>query len=226
MTVSATTPRSGRFVGDGKQTRFDFDFFIFSANDLQVYLNSEIITDGYTVTVLSGNGYVTFNTPPLQNDSIILKRELTIEQQTSLPNGSDIFLPTLEKTFDRLVMFIQQVQEQVDRSITLAVTSEEVSTEEYLELAQLAASTAEAAQEIASAAAETATTARATAVASAAQAETDAAKAEAANESAEALIDAVNNIATDIGINEVNFSLGKRTEGTAILSYGRRTNLT
>jgi len=62
-------------------------------------------------------------------ESLVMKRVLTLEQQTDLENQGGYNPETLEQQLDRLVMIDLQQQEIIDRSLTLPVSVSGVSVE-------------------------------------------------------------------------------------------------
>jgi len=132
MTVPATARRAGPYNGNGSTTSFPFSFKTFASGDLQVVKTSTV---GVETTLVKDSHYsVTLNvdqdaspggsiTYPISGSALATGEKLTIlsaldiEQTTDLLGGGAFNARVIEDTFDRTVVQIQQLDEQVGRSI-------------------------------------------------------------------------------------------------------------
>jgi hypothetical protein len=117
------------YEGNGATTEWPYTFTIFNPSDIQV-----IITDSNGTDVILDSGFavdeynslVIYPHPvgdPLTNtEKITLNRKLPITQETSLPNAGPYFAKTVETAFDRATIIAQQLQEQIDRTLKLAIS--------------------------------------------------------------------------------------------------------
>jgi hypothetical protein len=145
MTVSTTTNKvSG--LGNASATVFSFSpIVIFASTDLVVTHVSSAgvettLTEGtgatnYSVSVASypGTGSITYPadavTPMAAGEKVVMKRVLTLEQETDLQNQGGFNAEVLETQLDKLVMLDLQQQEVLDRSVTLPIGVSGVSAE-------------------------------------------------------------------------------------------------
>jgi hypothetical protein len=138
MTISSTARKAGPFTGNGSATSFAFTFKVFSTADILVTLADSsgietalVLDTHYTVTLnanqdTSPGGSITY---PITGSPLPVGAKLTIvgdldfDQPLDIPAGGNFSPIALENELDRIVMQIQQLDERVDRSITLPVSS-------------------------------------------------------------------------------------------------------
>jgi hypothetical protein len=138
MTVPATARRAGPYNGNGSTTSFPFTFKTYAAGDLLVVKTSSLNVDStlvlnssYSVTLngdqdASPGGTITY---PITGAKLASGEKLTIlsaleyEQTTDLLGGGAFNARVIEDTFDRTVVQIQQLGEQVGRALKLPVAS-------------------------------------------------------------------------------------------------------
>jgi hypothetical protein len=147
MTVQSQVTKV-EVLGNDAATSFSFSpMVIFASSDLvvtKVDANSTETTlaEGsssttYAVVVSSypDTGSITYpavgGTPLATGESLIIKRVLTLEQQTDLENQGGYFPAVQERAFDKLTMMVLQQQEILNRSFKTAVS---VSTSFDVEL--------------------------------------------------------------------------------------------
>lgn len=135
MTVSSQISKNGPYDCNGSQVAFPFTFKVFTKNDLIVVL-TDIATDIETDLVVDTNYTVSLNADQNNNPGgtvttvttyptgkkITIARDIALTQQVNVTN----FRPdVIERTFDKLTMLIQQVQEGVGRAIKTKISSED-----------------------------------------------------------------------------------------------------
>lgn len=143
MTVPATTRRAGPYNGNSVTTSFPFTFKVFAAGDIEVrftsvdLLESVLVLDsGYTVTLnpdqnASPGGTVTY---PISGTALAAGEKLTLigaleyEQPTDLPPGGAYRSTTVEDALDRATIQIQQLAEEVGRSLVLPPSAANTDT--------------------------------------------------------------------------------------------------
>ena len=164
------------YEGNGRTTVFPYTFALNETDGehVKVYIADEselsTPTDNFTIdTQLRTVTYPMTGAALPEGSKIVIRRELPNEQDTNLENNGAFFAETIEREFDREVMMIQQLAEQVDRAVKTDMSS--VTTPDEL-IAELRAK-AQAAVESASAALVSENNAKASASA-AAQSETNA----------------------------------------------------
>lgn len=134
MTVPATARRAGPYNGNGATTSFPFTFKTYAAGDLLVIKTSTlgvestlVLSSNYSVTLnpdqdASPGGSVTFplsGAPLATGEKLTILSALDVEQTTDLLGGGAFNARVIEDTFDRTVIQIQQLDEQVGRSIKI-----------------------------------------------------------------------------------------------------------
>lgn len=135
MTVESMDCRA-RYATDGVQKTFPVVFRFLRAGDLGVYWaeNSQIenvkyeLNKDYTVAGNDGSfengGTVTFATAPPAG-RLAIRREIPYTQESNYTPNGDIPAETLEGNLDKAVMLIQQLKEELERCIKVAIASGE-----------------------------------------------------------------------------------------------------
>lgn len=125
MTLSTTTNKAS-FAGSGTTGPFPFVFPFDDDTEISVFT----VLDG-TVTDLADTQYtvagagdpdggsVTTNAAVPVGTDLMVMRTLPLTQTTDLENQGAFFAETHEETFDRMTKQIQQLQEQINRSLRL-----------------------------------------------------------------------------------------------------------
>ncbi len=194
MTVESTSNKD-TYTGNGSTREWPITFDIngIVSTEIKVYKTviatgiSTLITSGYEVdllvpqviypTVISG-------LDPIDTDhEVLLVRVLEEKQDTDYKNQGSLPAETIEEGQDRLVMMIQQLQEEINRSFQVDISEDTSDLQTLYDTLNAAVASAEAAQsgaETAETNAETAETNAATSEANAATSETNAAASAAA----------------------------------------------
>lgn len=132
MTIAVQTPRSGPYSGDGATVAFAYGFLIDDEDEIVVVVadangdeTTQTITTHYTVSGVGSNsgGTVTFVTAPAATETISMRRATILDQGVDLQNRGSVVPQVLEDTYDEVVKMVQDLQEQVDRSVLLRVTA-------------------------------------------------------------------------------------------------------
>jgi hypothetical protein len=138
MTTPSTPRKAGPLLGTGAQTSWPFTFKVFAASDIAVTIANSLGVE--TALVLNADYSVTLNsnqdtspggtvTYPISGSALPTGSRLTIfgnlpyDQPLDLPSGGNFSPLALENQLDRLTMQIQQLREQVGRSLQVSVTS-------------------------------------------------------------------------------------------------------
>lgn len=142
MTISsADDPVAGPFDGNGSQTAFPFSFKVFAKTDLAVVRTQ---TGTTTTLVLDSDYSVALNadqdnnpggtiTYPISGDALPSGATLTATtdldavQTTDIQNLGGFYPQVIEDAFDRVVMLIKQIKEQLGRSIRFPIADAGVS---------------------------------------------------------------------------------------------------
>ncbi|TIH20176.1 hypothetical protein D0S45_02200 [Marinifilum sp. JC120] len=124
------------FAGDGVQVFFDFNFRIFTAEDLCAVVcdsegREERLIAGSDFKIVSGLGadsggrvqYPVSGEPLPAGKSITLYREIPYTQELELVDNDPFSAQLLNEAFDRGVMRDQQLQEQLDRALKYDIST-------------------------------------------------------------------------------------------------------
>jgi len=123
--ISSTTRRIV-YTGSSGVGPYSFAFEVLAQTDIAVYFNTTelTLTTDYTVSISGdGTGSVTIvvgtNVPstPTASDRITIVGDRTIQRTTDFTTGGPLFATSLNDEFDSQTIFVQQVQEQADRSM-------------------------------------------------------------------------------------------------------------
>ena len=165
MAVSSELRRSDRFIGDGSQVSFPFEFKVFTNEQIEVVVadanGDESTLDPELYSVFLSNdqdnnpgGTVTLATPLLPSHILVILSKVPALQQTVFTNRGGFYPEVLNDCNDLSVILVQQLKEKLDRTLSVPVTSERTPeqvineildiTVEANRFAQLAAETYEA----------------------------------------------------------------------------------
>jgi hypothetical protein len=131
MTVSSSTNKVS-YSGNGSLTTFAYTFKIFDKGDLTVILRAangaetvQTITTHYTVTGVgdAGGGNVEFVTAPASGVTVVILRELALEQGLDLVPNDPFPAQSLEESLDKLTFMVQQHEEELSRAIKASKTN-------------------------------------------------------------------------------------------------------
>lgn len=131
MTVSITNPKQ-IYNGDGSTKNFDYSFAIFDETDLEVYrttsgVDNELIlgtdfTNTGGTTEYSGQIQI-LGTAPAADEKITIISNIPLTQPLDYEEYGAFSAESHEQGLDRLVRQNQQLQEQINRSVALPVSS-------------------------------------------------------------------------------------------------------
>ncbi len=121
-------------VANGTQRAFSFPFAIFTAADIEVYLNSTKQSGNFTVAGLrvSSGGTVTFNTAPAAGVTVTLRRRMVLERTTDFMPYDKFRASVINDELDYLAAGLQQLAAEIDGCVRLA--PEEIGTPAGLDL--------------------------------------------------------------------------------------------
>lgn len=139
MTISSTTVKNS-YSGNGTLDTFNYTFKIFADADIQVIIRDatatetvKTLTTHYTVTG-AGNangGTIVFTSGniPTDTETVVIRRASPQTQAIDYIANDPFPAESHEEGLDRSMMAIQQLQEEIDRSIKLSRTNTMTSTE-------------------------------------------------------------------------------------------------
>jgi hypothetical protein len=139
MTISNTSIKNS-YSGNNSTATFNYTFKIFANSDLQVIIRDatgtetvKTITTHYTVAGAGNNsgGSITFTSGniPTNTETVVIRRAIPQTQSIDYIANDPFPAESHEEGLDRAMMSIQQVQEELDRSIKLSRTNTITSTE-------------------------------------------------------------------------------------------------
>lgn len=129
MTLPATERRAGPFNGNGVATTFSFTFKAFTTEEVLVVVAIDgaetLLSSNYSVSLnvdqtVNPGGTVTYpvSGPPLAvGQQLSILSGVSYAQTLALPQGGNYNPAALEQGLDRIVMQVQQLQEQLARAI-------------------------------------------------------------------------------------------------------------
>ena len=146
MTVSMQITKR-IYQGNGVSTQWDVDFPFMSASDICVYITSpegveEEVSSHYAVDALAHT--LTYPTaesgqPPLAKGwRLTVLRHTPLTQEIDLIRQGELDAEVLEEGYDKLTLLVQELNEQVNRSIKYPVSTQEsnLETEQFLSTMQ------------------------------------------------------------------------------------------
>ena len=139
MTISTTIIKNS-YSGNGSTSVFNYTFKISLESEMEVIIRSsngtetvKTLTTHYTVGGVgnAGGGTVTFTAGniPVTGETVILRRDTTQTQTMDLIDNDPMSAETIEDAHDKSIALIQELQEEIDRSIKLSRTNTMTSTE-------------------------------------------------------------------------------------------------
>ena len=132
MPVSEQTPVNS-YTGNGVTTVFPYTFKLLAQADIEVTVDGVVktLTTDYTVSGVGvdGGGNVTFVTAPANGTTVVLHRAMAYKRDIDYQENGDLPAATLDEDVDRVVMMVQQIGEENDRTIHMAVGTTGVDTE-------------------------------------------------------------------------------------------------
>ncbi len=121
-----------QYQGDGTETNFTYPFPIFEDADIEVYVDTTLmtLTTEYMVSDAgeSGGGIVTFVTAPADQIVVTLLRKITIKRTTDFQESGELRMKVLNNELDKQTAMLQQVKSDQDRSLRLGPTDSATST--------------------------------------------------------------------------------------------------
>ena len=165
MSVQNITRRAGPYVGTGLVSAYTFAFKVFRSEDVKVVRSAssdanaqdEALTVGTDYTVkLNANqdekagGTVTLASPLAEGLRLSILSAITPDQQMVLTNHDGMLPTTLNDSADKAIALIQELKEEVGRTLRVPASSDKTPedlTEELLSAQNDARQFAEAAQQ-------------------------------------------------------------------------------
>ncbi|WP_439579034.1 glycosyl hydrolase family 28-related protein [Elioraea sp.] len=123
IVIGDVTPRV-QYVASGAQSAFTFPFPIFKAGDLEVFVNGERQTGGFTVTGAgqSAGGTATFTAPPPAGAIVTLRRRLALQRVSDFQENGELRARVLNDELDYQAAALQQVADDLSRALQFGPT--------------------------------------------------------------------------------------------------------
>jgi len=141
MTISTTIIKNS-YSGDGSVVAFTYAFKITDEDFIEVIVKTNATgaesvraigtgSTNYAVTGVgeAAGGTVTFVTAPISTETVVLRRSTTQTQALDLIENDNLPANSIENAFDKNLSIIQELQEQLDRSIKISRANTMTSTE-------------------------------------------------------------------------------------------------
>jgi len=141
MTISTTIIKNS-YSGDGSNKTFTYGFKIADEDFIEVIVKTNATgaesvrsigtgSTNYAVTGVgeASGGSVIFVTAPTNLETVVLRRSTTQTQALDLIENDNLPANSIENAFDKNLSIIQELQEQLDRSIKISRTNTMTSTE-------------------------------------------------------------------------------------------------
>ena len=126
MSVTSQIPRKVSTAAPGA-TLFPYDFKVLSKFDMQVQVDGveKTVDVDYALSGvgLDAGGDITFLIPLAGGETVMRRRLMAFERSNDFQQLGDLRSPTLNNDQDAPIMMIQQVADDVDRSIKLPLAS-------------------------------------------------------------------------------------------------------
>ncbi|MCB9960258.1 MAG: hypothetical protein H6843_16805 [Rhodospirillaceae bacterium] len=118
------TPPVVQYIADGSETAFAFPFPIIDAGDLQALVGAGDLSASVEIDGVgqSDGGTVQFATPPAAGQVVTLRRAMAYRRTTDFLQGAALRADAFNEAFDRQVMMVQQVADQMGRTLRAADT--------------------------------------------------------------------------------------------------------
>ena len=143
MTISSANPKAGPYLGDGENTVFEFEFTVFSREEVQVLLTSPL--GGETALVLDSDffvslnadqsetpgGYVSLSVAPETGYKVSILSDIQFDQEVDLTNAGGFYPDVIERALDKLTLQTLQLRERIGRALLASVASG-IQTDDYL----------------------------------------------------------------------------------------------
>ena len=157
MSVQEVSRRAGPFEGDGSTKEFSFHFKVFNADNVAVYVSDEDdgdvqLTQGYTVELNADQdalpgGTVTLTDPLPDGQRLSILSCVPYDQPMVLTNQGGFYPRTINDSADRLAIQVQQLLEEMKRTLKVPATSSMTPWGLLLQIFQAAESAATSAEE-------------------------------------------------------------------------------
>jgi len=139
LTVSTTNRKAGPFSGNDATTVFPFAFRVFTDTDLLVVValagvETALVLDvDFTASLNASQdnnpgGQITLTTALATGKTLVITSDIPATQLTLITNGGGFFPAVFNAVFDKAVVLIQQLAEQMGRGFRIPLTATGVTS--------------------------------------------------------------------------------------------------
>lgn len=146
MTISSETRKAGPFTGNDVTDTFAFAFKIFADTDVSVVVldangdeSTLTLTTDYAVSVnedqdASPGGDCVLTAPLATGETMLIVGVTPKTQEAEILNGGGFYPLVINNALDKTAMIAQEMQDEIDRSIKIPITSDDDPATVYAEL--------------------------------------------------------------------------------------------
>lgn len=137
MTITAQTSKTGPYNGNGTTTVFSYTFEVQDEAHLVVTLADatgvetvQVLNTDYTVSGVgnANGGQITMTSPPATGYTLTIFRDVPLTQDVDLENRRSVAPEVLEDAYDKLTQIAQDLNEELSRTLQVAVSQPSGST--------------------------------------------------------------------------------------------------
>ncbi|WP_339542525.1 hypothetical protein [Pseudomonas sp. JAI120] len=117
-------PTFKRYVANGLATVYTIPFLLLDAADLQITLNGDPVTTGFTLTGIgNAQSTCTFSAAPIGD--LLFLQDVPYQRLADYQNNGDFLAGTVNRDFDRLWLAIKQLDRDSNRALTVSLLEPE-----------------------------------------------------------------------------------------------------
>lgn len=113
------------YTTDGVTASYDYTFAITDPDQVEVFLNGILQDSGYvnSPSLVTDGGSIIFDSAPAASQTLLLYRQSDLLQLDTLADNQALPPATIEAMIDKLTIIAQQLQAELNRTITFPPTS-------------------------------------------------------------------------------------------------------
>ena len=111
------------YTGNGSTTTYAYTFPYYKTSDIKVTWDDVLKTESTHYNVTGTNIVFTSGNIPANGETVVLRRVTPQTQGMDLIENDPLPAETLENAFDKVTSIVQELQEQLDRSIKVSKTA-------------------------------------------------------------------------------------------------------
>lgn len=111
MSVYSSLSKAGPYAADGVQTVFPYGFYALDESHIAVFVGTDRVTSGVSISIGNSGGNVVFELPPPAGKQVTILRDVPATQEVDLQNNTAFYPEVIEQAMDKLTMLVQQLSE-------------------------------------------------------------------------------------------------------------------